>query len=82
MSIPIQTKIKVLTKYVNDYTKQDGSIVHFYNLQFISDSGRVETLPCTEEVFNKVEPDNEYQLGGKCGGMGSQRWFSFDKVVK
>lgn len=82
MAIPIQTKVKVLTKYVNDYTKQNGEIVHYYNLQFISPNGRVETLPVNEEVFNSVEPDKEYQLGGQCGGMGSQKWFTFNKVVK
>ena len=82
MSIPIQTKIKVLTKYVNDYTKSDGSMVHYYNLQFIAPNGRVETLPVSEEVFNKVENDNEYQLSGSCGGMGKEKWFKFDKVVK
>lgn len=82
MSIPIQTKIKVLTKYVNDYTKQDGSIIHYYNLQFISPNGRVETLPVNEEVYNKCEPDNEYQLSGSCGGIGKEKWFSFNKVVK
>lgn len=82
MSIPIQTKIKVLTKYVNDYTKQDGSMIHYYNVQFIGSNGRVETLPVSEEVFNKVEPENEYQLSGSCGGMGKEKWFKFDKVVK
>lgn len=82
MSIPIQTKIKVLTKYINDYTKSDGSIVHYYNVQFISPSGRVETLPVNEEVYNKVENENEYQLSGSCGGMGREKWFKFDKVVK
>ena len=75
MSIPVQTRIKVLTKYCNDYTKQNGDIVHYYNLQFISPSGRVETIPVTEEVYNKVEPNNEYQLAGSCGGMGKERWF-------
>lgn len=82
MSIPIQTKVKVLTKYVNDYTKQDGTIIHYYNLQFIAPSGRVETIPVSEEVFNSVEPDKEYQLAGSCGGIGREKWFSFNKVVK
>ena len=82
MSIPIQTKIKVLTKYVNDYTKQDGTMIHYYNVQFISPSGRVETLPVTEEVYNAVENDKEYQLAGSCGGMGREKWFTFNKVVK
>lgn len=82
MSIPIQTKIEVLTKYVNDYTKQDGTVTHYYNIQFISPSGRVETLPCNEEVYNIVEPKKEYQLAGSCGGMGKDRWYNFNKVVK
>lgn len=82
MSIPIQTKIKVLTKYVNDFTKSDGTVFHYYNLQFISPSGRAETLPVSEEVYNCVEIDKEYQLGGNCGGMGKEKWFSFDKIVK
>lgn len=82
MSIPIITKVLVLAKYVNDYTKKDGTIIHFYNLQFREGSGRIETLPCSEEVFNAVEEGNEYKIQGKCGGMGRERWFSFDKVVK
>lgn len=82
MSIPIQTKVKVLTKYVNDYQKSDGTISHYYNLQFLSDSGRAETIPISEEVYNSIEVDKEYVLGGKAGGMGSQKWFNFDKIVK
>lgn len=82
MSIPIQTKIKVLTKYVNDYTKQDGTVVHYYNIQFLTDSGRAETLPVNQEVFDKCEIGNEYQLAGSCGGVGKEKWFSFNKVVK
>lgn len=82
MSIPIQTKVKVLTKYVNDYTKSDGTVCHYYNLQFICPTGRAETLPISEEVYNNIEIDKEYQLGGSCGGMGSQKWFNFDKIVK
>lgn len=82
MSIPIQTKIKVLTKYVNDYAKSDGTILHYYNLQFISPSGRAETIPVNEEVYNSVEPDKEYQLAGACGGMGKEKWFNFNKVLK
>lgn len=82
MSIPIQTKIKVLTKYVNDYTKQDGTVIHYYNLQFIAPNGRAETLPVNEEVYNSVECDKEYQLAGSCGGMGKEKWFNFNKVVK
>lgn len=82
MAIPIQTKIKVLTKYVNDYTKQNGDVIHYYNLQFISPSGRAETLPVNEEVYNIVESDKEYQLSGQCGGMGKEKWFQFNKVVK
>ncbi len=82
MSIPIQTKIKVLTKYVNDYTKKNGEVVHYYNLQFISPNGRVETLPVTEEVYNACDTEKEYQLSGSCGGMGREKWFQFNKVVK
>lgn len=82
MSIPIQTKVKILTKYVNEYTKQDGNVIHYYNAQFISPSGRVETLPITEEVYNNIEADKEYQLAGSCGGMGKEKWFTFNKVVK
>lgn len=82
MSIPIQTKVKVLTKYVNDYTKSDGTISHYYNLQFINPTGRAETLPISEEVYNNIELDKEYQLAGSCGGMGSKKWFAFDKIVK
>lgn len=82
MSIPIQTKVKVLTKYVNEYTKKDGTITKYYNVQFISPSGRVETLPVNEEVFNTVDQDKEYQIAGACGGIGREKWFQFTKVVK
>ena len=82
MSIPIQTKVKVLSKYVNDYTKSDGTVFHYYNLQFPAPNGRVETLPITEEVYNNIEVDKEYQLAGQCGGMGKSKWFTFDKIVK
>ena len=82
MSIPIQTKVRVLTKYVNDYTKSDGEVAHYYNLQFINPNGRAETIPVSEEVYNSVEIDKEYQLAGVCGGMGAKKWFNFDKIVK
>lgn len=82
MSIPIVTKVRVISKSTKEGQKKDGSPTIFYNLKCADpvtfDS---QVVGVSEEVYNAVEEGQDVKLAGKCGGLKDKYWY-FNAVVK
>lgn len=81
MSLVIQTKVTVVSKYVNKVKGSDGTERSYYNLTTIN-GGRPDVIGVNESVFNAVEEGGTYVLEGGCSGLGKNKSWWFSKVVK
>lgn len=82
MSLIILTQGEVLEKSVRDYTRNDGTVVQYYNIR-LGDRNKCESqgLSVPKEVFNQIKEGDNVQLKGVAGGVGRDRWWAFNEVV-
>lgn len=82
MSIPIVTKVRVVSKSTKEGTKKDGTPSTFYNLK-VADSVTFDSqiIGVAEDIYNAVEEGQDIKLAGKAGGMKEKYWY-FNALVK
>lgn len=80
MSIPIFTKVKVVQKYTND-VENDGQVKTYYNIK-CADTVAYDSqiVGVSEDVYNICEEGKDIKLYGKCGGLGSKRYWYFNRA--
>ncbi|MCR5509288.1 MAG: hypothetical protein K6F34_11465 [Lachnospiraceae bacterium] len=82
MSIPIVTKVRVVSKSTKDGNKKDGTPTVFYNLK-VADNVTYDSqiVGVSEEIYNAVEEGQDVKLVGKCGGLKDKYWY-FNAIAK
>lgn len=76
MSIPILTKVKVISKFTNDGTDRNGNPRIYYNLKVadpVTYDNQIVGVP--EEVYNSVTEGQDVSLVGKAGGLKEKYWY-------
>ncbi len=83
MAITIVTQGEVVEKTSKEYTRADGNKTVYYNVK-IGDRDKCESqvLSVPAEVFNACKEKEVIKLKGSCGGFGSEKWFSFNEIIK
>lgn len=80
----ISDKVKVIDKKVNDFKKDDGSIIKYFNV-IVGGMGWSQSLPVNEELFNSIDIDDELRFRGRFGGYKTKnenkRWWTIDELV-
>lgn len=76
MSIPIVTKVRVLSKWTNEGKDKDGNPKIYYNIK-VADTATydTQTIGVPEDVFNKAEENKDIKLIGKIGGLKEKYWY-------
>lgn len=76
MSIPIVTKVRVISKSTKEGTKRDGSATMFYNIK-VADPVTFDSqiVGVNKEVFDACEEGKDVKLVGKCGGLKEKYWY-------
>lgn len=81
MSLVIQTKVNVLSKYINDFTGQDGVVRHYHNITTLN-NGRPDVIGVSEELYAQLEEGHTYFLGGGCSSSGKTKNWWFNQLIK
>lgn len=82
MSLIILTQGEVIEKSVKDFTKNDGTVIQYYNIR-LGDrkSCECQGISVPKDVFNAVKEGENIQLKGVAGGIGNNRWWAFKELV-
>ena len=82
MSIPVFTKVRVVSKSTKEGTKKDGTPTTFFNLK-VADPVTFDSqvIGVSEEVYNEAEEGKDIKLVGKAGGLKEKYWY-FNAVQK
>lgn len=82
MSIPILTKVRVISKSKKEGTKKDGTATTFFNLK-VADPVTFDSqiIGVSEEVYNEAEEGKDIKLVGKAGGLKEKYWY-FNAIQK
>ena len=81
MSLVIQTKVDVFSKYINEVNGNDGKLHKYFNICTLV-NGRPEVIGVPEDVYNKVEQGHSYYLSGGCSNYQGKKNFWFNGLIK
>ena len=76
MSIPIVTKVRVLSKWTNEGKDREGNPKLYYNLK-VADTATydTQTIGVPEDVYNQAVEQKDIKLIGKLGGLKEKYWY-------
>lgn len=76
MSIPIVTKVRVLSKWTNEGKDREGNPKIYYNLK-VADTATydTQTIGVPEDVYNQAVEQKDIKLIGKLGGLKEKYWY-------
>lgn len=73
----------IAKKNVKPFQKEDGTKINYYNLTLADqDTYQSCIVSVKEDVYNSVEEKKSYTFSGSFGGMGKNRWWSINGIIK
>lgn len=83
MSIPIVTKVRVVSKWAKDGVDKNGNPRTYYNMKVADiinyDS---QSISVNKDIFDQAVEGKDIQLKGVCGGINNDRFWYFNEVAK
>ena len=76
MSIPIVTKVRVLSKWTKDGKDKEGNDKTYYNIKVADpQTYDTQTIGVTEDIYNMAVENEDIKLIGKLGGLKEKYWY-------